>query len=176
GKIKLRASRNTAIAGVAIGTIAGHGLNDASYDLTDRSVVCVGDENVARTIDKNAVRIVELRAGRRPAIAGVSCVSVAGDRGDVAVRRYLTNHRIVGVCDEDVSRGIHEHAFRMVERCTSGRSAVTGIANSSVPSRNRERPGRVDFEDMTRVGVRDVRVTGRVQCDSARVPDAGLAR
>src|SRR5208283_5392501 len=75
-KIKLRTGRCPAIAAGSKGTkraIACHSANRAirRRNFADPLITGVRDENVSRSIHKNAIRIAELRSGRGLAIASV---------------------------------------------------------------------------------------------------------
>ena len=80
------ARRRPAIAG--IGRLAGpsqgrDGTVDG-VDAADAAIKAVGDKDVAGTVDRDAIGLVERSPPRRPAIAGVAGLAIAGDGRDAA--------------------------------------------------------------------------------------------
>ena len=74
GTVELGVGGLPAIAGVALGAVAGdrHDRAGRLHHLADLLVVGVGDEQVAGPVDGHAVGAVELGGGGRAAVAGVA--------------------------------------------------------------------------------------------------------
>ena len=87
-------------------------------------VVHVGDEQVARGVDGDAVGVIQFGGGRGPVVAAVTGFAVAGDGDDVAGRLDdLADHVVVIVGDEQVARGVDGDAPGDVQ-LGGGRGAV----------------------------------------------------
>ena len=82
------------------GPVAGDGDDVAGGldDLADHVVARVGDEQVARGVDGDALGIVQLGVGRGPVVAAVTRGTVAGDGDDVAGRLDHLANDVVECC------------------------------------------------------------------------------
>src|SRR5208283_842601 len=156
-KIKLSAGRRSAIAGVACtkGEVACYRLDIPvrGRNLTNHRIVRIRDKDISQTIHNNSERIVKLGAGRRSTIARITST-----KGEVACYRLnvagacddFTDHRIVRVGDEDVSRPVDRQTLRREhsESRTGGGPTVAGVTVSTVARDHGKRAGRIHFEDV----------------------------
>ena len=79
--------RRGAVAGIPGGSISGDRADHARRrDLADDVVIGVGDVDISRGIDSDAIRDRKLGGGRRGAVTGVAVGSVSGDGLDDAGR------------------------------------------------------------------------------------------
>src|SRR5947207_15957731 len=80
------ARRRPAIAGIGrlAGPSEGRDGTVGGVDAADTAIKAVGDKDVAGTVDCNAIGLVERGPHRRPAIAGVAGLAIAGDGRDAA--------------------------------------------------------------------------------------------
>src|SRR5690349_923173 len=68
-------------------TGAGEGVDDAvGSDLADDVVIGVGDEDIARAVESQTLRAIELRLRGRAAVAAKTRTRIPGDHGDGAGR------------------------------------------------------------------------------------------
>ena len=103
----------------------------ARRDFSHPLVVSIGDEQIARLVDRDPTRAVEGRGLGRAAVAarggagGVAAVRAgAGDGGDHAARGDLADPVIAGVGDEDVALGVDRHALGVFQAGLGGGAAV----------------------------------------------------
>ena len=107
-------------------------------DFAYRVVVGVGDENISREIDEDAVWIRKVSRRGRGAIAGVTTDAGASDSGNIARRdgdacdrNWLSagidcaNAVVVGIGDVDVSGKIDEDAEGKIELRGVGCCSIT---------------------------------------------------
>ncbi len=103
GAVDLGVDRGSVVALVTRGAVAGDSDDVAGRldHLADSVVARVGDEQVARGVDGDAVGAIQLSLGRGPIVAAVTGFAVAGDGDDVAGRLDdLPDHVVVSVDDE----------------------------------------------------------------------------
>ena len=74
-------------------------------------LAAIGDEEVARRVQRHARGTIEVGPGGRSTVAAVTQGAVARDRDDIAARLdHLADDVVALVGDEDVARRIHRHA------------------------------------------------------------------
>ena len=89
----------------------------------------IADEEPALRIDGNAVRLTQLRANGRTAVAGESRGASSGDSGDHARFRIdFPHHVVVALGDIQVAGGVELDLVRHVQRCARRRSAIAAYA------------------------------------------------
>jgi hypothetical protein len=129
--IELRRRRRAVIAAVARGAVAGIGadrpVGDAPIDgshLADHVVAGVGDEDITRRIDRDALGRVELGVVGRTAVAGVAGDARARDHDELARGGELANLVVVGVGYVDIPLRIDRYAIWRGERGTRRRAVL----------------------------------------------------
>src|SRR5690606_3397977 len=96
-------------------------------DATDAVVVGVADEDGAVGADGDSMRAVELRPGRRAAVAAAPGLAAAGDGLDPAgVEVEAADDVVLGVDDQDCLP-VDRHLLRPVEGGLGRRAAVAGV-------------------------------------------------
>ena len=128
-------------------------------------VPAVGDVQVAGSIHRHCIGIVELGPGGRASVArttnGASpcnCCNHAG-RG-----RHHADHIVPVVRDVDVAGAIHRHACRGVKSGAGGRASVARVTGRTIPRHCRDGAGRHRHHaDPVVAGIRDVEVAGAIQ-------------
>src|SRR5439155_442905 len=140
-------------------------------DLADHAVATVGDEEVARPVENDVERQVELGRGGRAAVAREPTrASDPRHRADRARRGDdLADHAVTTVGDEEVARTVEGYARGEAERGCRGRAAVADELTGASGSRHRaDRAGHradladhavplVDHEQVARAAEDDVR-------------------
>ena len=77
----------------------------------------------------DAVRLLELRLGRRAAITGITRFAVAGDRGNDAGFHVHLAHGVVGHIDDvEIACRVKSQLMRQIERGLQSRAAVAAVA------------------------------------------------
>ena len=125
------------------------------------------------SIHGDAVRLAQLRAGGRPAVARESRAAGARKRRDDAGPRVdLPNHMIVALGDVEMSRGIELDLVRHVQRRVGGRPAIAGVALLAVAG-DRRRSARLQVEpsDALIVEIAEVQRAVRSDHETVRVVD-----
>ena len=110
----------------------GHVDRQGTGDLADHVVAGVGDEQVARSVQGDPPRAVELGGAGRAAIPGVAGGAGAGDGVDDPVGRHFADDVVARVGDEEVARGVHGHGRRSRELGGRGRAAVAAVAAHAI--------------------------------------------
>ena len=132
GQVELRAACRAAVAAETRGAAAGDRRNGAARDLAHAMVLRVGDIEIARGIDGQPLRTVELGAGRRAAVAGGTGGAGAGEGGDHALAIHAPHHVVRSVRDIRIARGIHGDAERRIDLRAGSRAAVARTAQQPV--------------------------------------------
>ena len=108
-------------------------------------LLVVGDEQVARGVDGDAVGVVQLGGGRGPVVAAVTGGAVAGDGDDVAGRLdHLADHVVVRVGDEQVARGVDGDAGGVVQLGGGRGPVVAAVTGGAVAGDGDDVAGRLD--------------------------------
>ena len=131
-------------------------------NLPDDAVPELGDVQIARGIDCDPTRGVDLGAGSRPAVSAVTNDIAARHGADVALRVHFPDDGVSGVGDEQVPARINGHVLRIDELRGLRRPSVTPIAESTRSGRGRDIAAHREFPDDAASGVRDVDVSGPV--------------
>jgi uncharacterized protein with ACT and thioredoxin-like domain len=64
-------------------SVSGYSRDDAGGgNLANHTIPLIGDEDIARAVNRNGYRVLKLRAGGAAVVAGVSGSAVAGNSGD----------------------------------------------------------------------------------------------
>ena len=94
-----------AVEARAKGLITRHGGDDArrGVDFPDDVVVGVGDEDVAGSVDEDALRIVQLSGGGESAVAGIACCTNARDHADDPRGSHLANLVVARIDDVEIA-------------------------------------------------------------------------
>ena len=107
-------------------------------DLADAVVAGVGDEQIARSIHGDTLRIVEVGGGSRAAVsaetavvAPVNSVATPATVVMITVRGDLADAGVAAVGDEQVAGSVHRDTLRIVELGGSGGAAVAAEAGTS---------------------------------------------
>ena len=87
-----------------------------------------GDVDVARSVYRHSMGVVDRRRRRRDAVAGRSNCSVAGDGRDGARRADFANAGVEPVGDVDVAGRIRRHVRRPLELRRGRRAAIAAEA------------------------------------------------
>jgi hypothetical protein len=133
------------IAGPAVETGAGG---------VSRSIVKfvgVNDVDVAERVHHHPEGLSEIRAGGQAAVGRVPAGPVAGEDGELAVRRDLLDHVVALIGDVDVAGGIGGDARRVVQGRAGRRSGYGGPALAGA-GEDREGAGGGDFSTATLLG------------------------
>ena len=142
--------------------------------LANHGVLGIGDVEIASFIQQYAGGSIQLRAGRRTAVAGVSGRRRAHDGRDHSIADiHFTNYLAGGVGDIDVSSGIHLHAVGVIEFRVDGRPAVAGVAGAAGRARNRRNwlrrsPAQQSLANDVIAAVRNVDVVRRIHRHACR--------
>ena len=137
----------------------------------DRIIIGIGDEEIARRIDRDALGRVQRRCGCRAAIARVSRRAGAGRSADRAGGQvHFADHVVVRIRDVDVARTIDGYATRLIQRRRGrhrGGAVITCCAIAGHGG-NRARicTGREDFAHSVVVRVRDEEIARAIHEDA----------
>jgi hypothetical protein len=101
-------------------------------DPADAPVLGVGDDQIARGIDRHRLRTIQHGIHRRTAITGITRGAVSGHRRDDSVDRDLTDPGVIQVGKIDIAGGISGHATGMVQHRGGGESIVPGVSYGAV--------------------------------------------
>ena len=147
GVAQLGGGGGSVVAAVTLGAVAGDGDDVAGRldDLADHVVGRVGDEQVARGVDGDAVGLVQLGGGGGSVVAAVTLGAVAGDGDDVAGRLDdLADHVVGRVGDEQVARGVDGDAVGAVQLGGGRGSVVAAVTVGTVAGDGDDVAGRLD--------------------------------
>ena len=171
----------------------------------DPAVAGVGDQQVARTVHRHALRGPELGCGGQAAVPGVPRGAIPGHGVDVPgfhrlpvegagpVRHHpdrvtaLVRDRIVAVADDQVARPVHRHAVGRGDVGFGGQAAIPGRPDGPIACHRVDVPGRHrlpvegagprrHYPDPVVAPVADHEVALVVHHDSARVEQVGAGR
>src|SRR5207244_12169641 len=139
----LRGRRRAAVAAEARAAIGGRGRNDSRrrVDAPD-AVVSIGDEDVARGVEGDAVGVLELRGRRRPAVAAEARTAIARHGRNGSRRRVDAPDAVVLlISDEQVSCRAEGNAGGEARFGPGGRTAVAAEARTLFASHGGNNPG-----------------------------------
>src|SRR5208282_882083 len=146
--------------------------------LTDRVVVRVGDEQVARGVDGDGVGGVQHGCSCGPVVAAVTSFAVTGDGDDVAGRLdHLTDSVVETVGKEHVAGGVDGDAAGAVQLGGGRGAVVAAVTSFTVTCDGDDVAGRLDhLADHVIVKVGDEQVARGVDGDVAGVIQFGGGR
>ncbi len=159
--VERRAGRRAPVAGVADRAIAGDGRNRPVPVNLAHAGAGVREEYVTPAVHRNPGRVTQLRLAGCAAIARIARHAVAGNRGDVAGRRYHADPIVQRVRDVKIAGGIHGHSLRIVQLSAQRRAAIARVALQPIAGDGRYRSVS-DLAYRAIVGVGDVQVAFRI--------------
>ena len=179
----VRDAQPSAGGGVAVAAEAGvAGAGDGRDDpvgrhLADAEVALVRDVEVARRVEGDVVREVQLGGGGGALVATKAGNTGAGKRGDDPVGRHPADAVVRGVGDEEIARGVYGDAGRGLELGGSRQAAVATEAGPTGAGDGRDDPGVGRHPaDAVVVGVGDEEVARGVHGDAGRGLELGGGR
>ena len=122
-----RRCRETSVPGVAIHACPGHSGDDASARcyLPDAFVEHVSDEDIARIVETELHRVVQIGRRGKNIVAIVNQSASPGHSGDDASARcHLADETIEIFCDVNVSYCVYYDTCRMISSGSSGDDVV----------------------------------------------------
>ena len=172
------------VAGCIRRTGDGCNVAGARHYFTNRGIAEVRDEDVAKSIDEDGIRLAQVSACSEPPVATrQACTSAARivvntDNGlDVAgTGDHFTNDRIFCIGNEDVAGAVDEDTFRLIESGAGSRTAVAGVAaEGAVPGHDGHDARRGNLDDLIsiKVGVRNIGIAGGIEGNAFGKSDAG---
>src|SRR5438094_1660132 len=146
-----------------------------SAQLAHSQVDCVGYEEVAFPVERDALGSGQLGPERRATVTGEAVGSGAGQSADDAVRCHLAHAIVACVRDVDGSIACDADTKWKAEARPGRRSAISTVAVIlSAPARDRgDDPVRVDLADAVASTVSDVQVSVPIDCEPAGTIEHG---
>src|SRR5581483_4389620 len=148
---------------IACGPVAGYGHNAAvGRDSANAVVLVVGDINVARPVERHAVRLVELSCSNRTAGSIDEPGSpVPGERSCIAAGSDLADGMVQRIGDVDLARVVHGHTAGPVE--LGGSNCATCAVDKARRPVACKRAGAAVRRDLAHaIAVRDIDVAKAV--------------
>ena len=114
------------------------GLNCAiNRDATNATVGCIADENAAVASNHDGHRQIDLRFGRRAAVASVAG-NGSSDRRDNAAAIHSANDVVVSIGNQQAAFGVKSNALWIVQRSRRRRSIIACQFRLAVSSNGRD--------------------------------------
>src|SRR5450432_1598002 len=188
---KLRGGGDSAVAGIAChGPGAGDGVNVAfglaargyPSDFADDFIEAVGNKNVAKAIDVDAVGSIKLRCGGGGAVTSPAAlpshssygVNIAGGHAIGGDRGHFANNFVIGIGDKNVAGSIEAKIGGLVQLSAGGRAAIAAETGGAVARDNRERAAGIYFEKKTVVVVEEVQIASGIFGHASGTTNAGI--
>ena len=163
--VEFRADRRVSIAAVTASSIARYraDVSRARIHLADALVILVRDVDIPGTIHRNAIGIVEFRAGRQDAIAVVTLSPSARNRADNSrAHNHLTDAEVALFGEVDIPGTIQRHGNGSAEFRADRQTIIAAVTRSPIASHRADIPRGIHLTDAVVVGVRDVDIPGTI--------------
>src|SRR6185312_17342286 len=112
------------------------GFDDSGIQMQppDPLIADIANQECAVAVEQNAVRLVQLGLGARPAVAAEPPGAGPGyRRDDPGFHIYFADDVVVTLRDVQVALGIEAHLMRHIQRRVFGGTAISPISLLTVP-------------------------------------------